>query len=149
MRRKWAAVVAARLAARGLARQARVFAEDAQMALARLEPGGSLRRVFVHFPDPWWKKRHQKRLLMRAGFLDQIARLLEPGGEFFVQTDVQERARAYETLVSLDQRFVPRGDAPSDPHLADNPYGARSPRERRAIRDGLPVSRLRWVRTGG
>jgi tRNA (guanine-N7-)-methyltransferase len=30
--------------------------------------------------------------------------------------------------------------------MADNPYGARSPRERRAIADGLPVHRLRFVR---
>ena len=105
-----------------------------------------MRRVFVHFPDPWWKKRHQKRLVVQDGFLDEIARLLEPGGELFVQTDVEERAAGYEELVALDARFVPAGDAPGSPRLAENPYGARSPRERRAIADGLPVHRLRWKR---
>jgi len=104
--------------------------------------------VFVHFPDPWWKKRHRKRLVVRDAFLDQVARLLEPGGELFVQTDVEERATAYEGLVGLDERFRPAGDAPSSPRLADNPYGARSPRERRAIADGLPVHRLRYERVG-
>ncbi len=146
IRRKWAAIVDARLAARGLGARARVFAEDARYALPRLVPDGAVRRFFVHFPDPWWKKRHAKRLLVREGFLDDIARLLEPSGELFVQTDVEERAKGYEDLVSVDERFVPAGDAPGSPHLGENPYGARSPREHRAIADGLPVHRLRWTR---
>jgi tRNA (guanine-N7-)-methyltransferase len=146
VRRKWASVVDARLKARGLGARARVFAEDASFALQRLEPGGSVKRVFVHFPDPWWKKRHQKRLVIREEFIGQVARLLDLGGELFVQTDVEERAGAYEALVAGEARFAPHGDSPGSPRLADNPYGARSPRERRAISDGLPVHRLRWVR---
>jgi tRNA (guanine-N7-)-methyltransferase len=146
IRRKWASIVDARLAKRGLGGRARVFAEDAQYALPRLAPDGSVRRVFVHFPDPWWKKRHQKRLVVRDGFLEQVARLLEVGGELFVQTDVEERAEAYAQLVGLDERFVPAGDAAGSPRMADHPYVARSPRERRAIADGLPVYRMRWVR---
>jgi tRNA (guanine-N7-)-methyltransferase len=146
VRRKWATIVDRRLAARGLGARARVFAEDASLALARLSPDATVRRVFVHFPDPWWKKRHQKRLVVRDRFVDQVVRLLEPGGELFVQTDVEERAQEYETLVSFDPRLLPHGDQAGSPRLGDNPYGARSPRERRAIADGLPVHRLRWVR---
>jgi tRNA (guanine-N7-)-methyltransferase len=146
IRRKWASIVDGRLSAKGFGVRARVFAEDARIALPRLGPDRSVRRFFVHFPDPWWKKRHAKRLLVRAGFLDEIARLLEPGGELFVQTDVEERAAGYEEIASLDDRFVADGDAPGSPRLADNPYAARSSRERRAIADGLPVHRLRWRR---
>jgi tRNA (guanine-N7-)-methyltransferase len=148
VRRKWATIVDGRLRARGFAERARVFAEDAREALPRLGPDGSVRRVFVHFPDPWWKKRHQKRLLLRDSFLDEVARLLGPDGELFVQTDVEERALAYESLVEGDARFQPAGDLPGSARMADNPYGARSPRERRAIADGLPVHRLRFVRRG-
>jgi tRNA (guanine-N7-)-methyltransferase len=146
IRRKWAAVVDARLARRGLAHRARVFAADARDALPRLGPDASVRRVFVSFPDPWWKKRHQKRLVLRDDFLDQVARLLEPAGELFVQTDVEERATWYETLVGGDPRFASAGDRPGSPRVADHGYGARSPRERRAIADGLPVVRMRWTR---
>lgn len=149
VRRKWASVVDGRLASRGLAARARVFAEDAADALPRIGPAGTIRRVFVHFPDPWWKKRHQKRLLVRETFVAEVARLLEPAGELFVQTDVAERAAAIEALVSLSPLLAPAGDAPESPRLADNPYDARSPRERRAITDGLPVHRMRWVRRSG
>lgn len=144
IRRKWAAIVDGRLAKRGLAARARVFAEDAGFALRRIDPDGSVRRVYLHFPDPWWKKKHQKRLVMKDALLGEVARLLEPGGELFVQTDVEERARLYAGLVELDPRFVPHGDVPGAPHLADHDYVARSPRERRAIADGLPVHRMRW-----
>lgn len=149
IRRKWAAIVDGRLAKRGLAARARVFAEDAAHALARIVPDACVRRVFLHFPDPWWKKRHAKRLVMKDAFLAQVARLLEPGGELFVQTDVEERAAEYEALVGLEPRFVPAGDAPPSPRLADHGYVARSPRERRAIADGLPVHRMRWTRAAG
>jgi tRNA (guanine-N7-)-methyltransferase len=147
IRRKWAAIVDGRLAQRGLAPRARVFAEDARTALPRLGPDGCLRRVFVSFPDPWWKKRHRKRLVVRDGFIEMVARLLEPGGEFFVQTDVAERADAYEDLVSVHPLFVAAGDGvAASPRMADHPYVARSPRERRALADRLPIHRLRWRR---
>jgi tRNA (guanine-N7-)-methyltransferase len=148
IRRKWATIVDARLAKRGLGPRARVFAEDARHALKRLGPDGSVRRFFVHFPDPWWKKRHQKRLVVRGGLLEEVVRLLEPEGELFVQTDVEERALEYESLAGLEPHLVPAGDAPGSPRIADNPYVARSPRERRAIADGLPVYRMRWRAAG-
>jgi tRNA (guanine-N7-)-methyltransferase len=72
-----------------------------------------------------------------------LARVLAPEGELFVQTDVAERAQAYVRAVEAEPRFEP---AAGGPEVADNPYGARSPRERRAMADGLPVQRLAWRR---
>ena len=109
-------------------------------------PDASVRRFFAHFPDPWWKKRHQKRLMLAPLLLDHVARLLERGGELFVQTDVEERAAELESQLAGDTRFAPNGDAPDSPRISDHPYVARSPRERRAMADGLPIFRMRWRR---
>mgnify|MGYP003873453565 CR=1 FL=1 len=146
IRLKWAHIVDGRLLKAGLRERARVLAEDAKAALARLEPGASVRTVFLHFPDPWWKKRHEKRLVMGDILLDQIARLLIVGGELFIQTDVEERAALYSEQVSAHPAFEPAGDLDGSPNLLENPYAARSPREHRAIADGLPVHRLRYRR---
>jgi tRNA (guanine-N7-)-methyltransferase len=146
IRKKWAAVGDARLAAQGHARRARVFCEDARLALPRLGPDGVLARVYLHFPDPWWKKKHTKRLVMGDVFLAEVARLLGPGAELFVQTDVEERAELYERVVSTHGAFAPAGDVAGDARLAQNPFDARSPREHRAIADGLPVHRFSWKR---
>jgi tRNA (guanine-N7-)-methyltransferase len=146
IRRKWATVGNGRLAKHGFGERAHVFCEDARLALPRLRPNGSVRRVFLHFPDPWWKKRHQKRLVMGDVFMTEVARLLEPGGELLIQTDVEERAELYAGVVSQHEAFVPAGDVEGSPTIADNPFDARSPREHRAILDGLPVHRMLWRR---
>lgn len=144
IRKKWAAVGDARLAKNGHAARARVFCEDARLALPRLGPAASVARAFLHFPDPWWKKRHQKRLVMGDVFLDEVARLLVGGGQLYVQTDVEERAELYENVVASHAAFEPTGDVAGSPRVAENPFGARSPREHRAIADGLPVWRMLW-----
>jgi tRNA (guanine-N7-)-methyltransferase len=152
--RKWTTLVNDRLARLGLAPRGRVFCDDARLlALPRLEPPGKVACVYMHFPDPWWKKRHQKRLVMGTTFLDEAARLLAPGGELFVQTDVEERAETYETQIAAHPAFAPYGDAADaasrgSSRLAEHPYGARSHRERRAIDDAIPIYRLRFRRVG-
>lgn len=146
IRLKWAQIVDERLGKRGHHDRARVFAEDAKAALARLAPEGSVDRFFVHFPDPWWKKRHTKRLVMGNQLLDSVVWLLRDEGELFVQTDVDFRAEGYESVVEGYDDLEPFGDVEGLPFLAKNPYGARSNREVRADEDGLPVTRMRWRR---
>jgi len=146
IRRKWAAVGDARLAKEGHATRARVLCEDARLALPRLGPSGGVQRAFLHFPDPWWKKKHTKRLVMGDVFMNEVARLLSPRGELYIQTDVEERATQYASVVGAHEAFVAAGDVEGSPTVAENPYGARSPREHRAIADGLPVYRMRWLR---
>lgn len=142
VRRKWATVVDERLRARGFGERARVFAEDAREVLPRLL-AGSVDRIFVHFPDPWWKKRHAKRLVVTREFARQCGRVLAPGGELFVQTDVPERAAEYERILDGEPLLEPVNGVP---RLVENPFGARSPREHRALLDGLPVYRLLYRR---
>lgn len=146
IRLKWSALVDERLRKHGLGVRARVLNADAREALPRLRPDASVARFFLHFPDPWWKKRHTKRLVMGPALLDAIARLLEDGGEVFVQTDVEERAALYAEQLGAHPALEPAGDAPGSPYLAANPYGALSPREHHAVADGLPVTRLRYRR---
>jgi tRNA (guanine-N7-)-methyltransferase len=145
IRLKWASLVDERVRELGHAARGRVFAEDIRVALPRLR-AGSLSRVFIHFPDPWWKKRHQKRRLAQADVMDHLARAMSVDGELFVQTDVWDTAQAYRQAIEGLSQFEPHGDAPGSPLLSENPYGARSPRERRVMADGMPVTRLRYRR---
>ncbi len=139
LKAKWAYKVEERRRAEGL-ENARAFRADARELLARSGPEGCLQRMYVHFPDPWWKKRHGKRRVLGEALLDDVARLLAPGGELFVQTDVEDRADDYERLLEAHPAFEPaRADGF---RIDENPFGARSNREVRADEDGLPVHRL-------
>jgi tRNA (guanine-N7-)-methyltransferase len=147
IRLKWASLVDQRLHELGFAERGRVFAEDIRFALPRFA-ASTLSRAFVNFPDPWWKKKHAKRRLASGGVIGELARLLRPGGELFVQTDVEDTAEAYRSAIEARTEFEPFGDEVGSALLAENPYGARSPRERRVIASGLPVTRLRYRRAG-
>lgn len=142
IRRKLATLLDERLAAQKLL-HARCYAEDAGVALPRLGPDGAVAHVVVHFPDPWWKKRHQKRLVLKDEFVTQLARLVAPGGTVLVQTDVASRAEEYLARFIAAPEFVNVGDpwVPESPHAP-----ARSNREARAIADGLPVWRMLFRR---
>ena len=135
---KWAFKVEERLRKYGLDR-ARAFAGDAREILHRSGPDGCLDVVFLHFPDPWWKRRHDKRRVLNDAFTDDIVRLLRPGGVFYVQTDVEDRGAMFRDLLRDHGAFDLEGE---DGFVADNPYGARSNREIRAEEDGLPVFRI-------
>jgi tRNA (guanine-N7-)-methyltransferase len=141
VRAKWVCQVDARLRRDGLEGRVRVLLADARELLARSGPEGSVGRVFVHFPDPWWKKRHSKRRVVDGAFVAQVARLLAPEGVLYIQTDVPERAELYESLLRAEGAFG------SVERLLENPFGARSNREHRAAEDGLPVYRLLATRT--
>ena len=69
----------------------RIWDEDARDLMAALETD-SLDRAFILFPDPWPKARHQKRRLIQASFLTELARILKPGGQVRFATDVRSYA---------------------------------------------------------
>lgn len=55
--------------------------------VVRILAESSLDRVYVLFPDPWRKKRHYSRRILQADFINDLARILKPGGELRIGTD--------------------------------------------------------------
>lgn len=64
----------------------RLFEGDGRDIIEAL-PDASLSRFFLLFPDPWPKTRHHKRRFLQMEMLDQLARVLKPGGELRFATD--------------------------------------------------------------
>ena len=58
----------------------RVYHHDAVEVLEREITDASLDEVRIYFPDPWHKKRHQKRRLLNPAFAALLVRKLAPGG---------------------------------------------------------------------
>jgi tRNA (guanine-N7-)-methyltransferase len=107
---------------------------------------GSVDRVYLNFPDPWFKRRHHDRRMIDAALADAIAIVARAGADVFVQTDVWDIALdAMEVFERADDRFENRaGDWRF--WRGGNPYGARSWREQNAEETGLPVWRLMFLR---
>jgi tRNA (guanine-N7-)-methyltransferase len=98
----------------------RVCHAEALDFLTRRVPDGSLEALHVYHPDPWPKKRHHKRRLISAGFLDQAARVLAPGGHLRITTDHEAYRAAIARLLAEQSALAGRewdGEDP-DTHFA-------------------------------
>lgn len=114
----------------------RLMIVNAAEALATTIPEGSVRELRVWFPDPWHKKRHQKRRLITAEFARLAARILEPGGAWRLATDWQDYADQILTVLSSAEGFDFSGDwAPRFSGRPVTRFEGKGVRVDRAIRD--------------
>lgn len=72
--------------------------------LDRFPPAG-LAAVHVFFPDPWPKRAHHKRRLVRPDVVAVLADRLEPGGRLLFATDDAGYAAHADVVVAADGRF--------------------------------------------
>jgi tRNA (guanine-N7-)-methyltransferase len=95
----------------------RIIQHDAVEVLRDMIAANSLDGVHIFFPDPWHKARHNKRRLIQAPFIAQLAQKLKPGGYIHVATDWQDYAE--QVLAVLNEEpllentaagFAPRPD---------------------------------------
>lgn len=82
----------------------RVWPDDARPLIDRL-PRQSLDRVFILFPDPWPKRRQQKRRLIQPAFLDSLHPKMKPGSTLRFATDVKGYADEALLMILTDGRF--------------------------------------------
>lgn len=125
---------------------ARMLGADAKLVFARYLPSGSVEGVHIYFPDPWWKRKHHRRRLFTRSFLDQVARVLPPGGLFHAWTDVGDYFAMMVEIVGQHPLFSRLPDPPEKTPRDDLDY--RTSFERKKRRAGLPIHRGLWQRVG-
>jgi tRNA (guanine-N7-)-methyltransferase len=125
-------------------RNLRLICHDAVDVLRQQIADKSFSRVNLYFPDPWPKKRHHKRRLLQADFLDAVASKLVAGGTLYIATDWQNYAEHIDNVVavhnalSLRERRVHHGEAPLDRPTTKF--------ERRGVARGHEIAEWRLVR---
>ena len=138
---KYARFAAAGLAKRGLT-NAVVVIGDAIRLFHELLPDRSLGAVHVYFPDPWWKKRHKKRRLMRESFVADLQRTLQPGGRLHFWSDVEEYFHTTLELLAAQTDLEGPFDVPEAAAEHDLDYHTHF--ERRMRLYGEPVYRAEF-----
>jgi tRNA (guanine-N7-)-methyltransferase len=118
---------------------------QAQLHMHEVFADGSVDRVYLNFPDPWFKVKHRVRRMIDRRLALAIHRALRDGGEVFIQSDVWEVALdAMEVFERLPERYATVAGEWSF-WREGNPYGARSWREQNAEETGLPIWRMRYA----
>lgn len=106
----------------------------------------SVSRAFLLFPDPWPKARHHKRRFVNRQNLDQLHRILKPGAEFRVASDIDDYIRWTLREVTRHGGFEWTAEQPDDWRIrpADWP---QTRYEAKALREGRNSAYLRFRRS--
>ena len=95
----------------------RIVQHDAVDVLEHMIAPASLAGVHVFFPDPWQKKKHNKRRLIQGPFVHQLATHVAPGGYLHCATDWQPYAEQMLAVLSAEpllantaESYAPRPD---------------------------------------
>jgi tRNA (guanine-N7-)-methyltransferase len=95
-------------------------------------PDACLSRVWLNYPDPWPKARHHRRRFVTPGYLVPLARVMAPGAELRLATDIADYARqAREEVPAAGFVAVSDGAVPWDGWVSTR-YEQKALREGRA-----------------
>ena len=111
----------------------RVIRHDAVEVLEHMIGDGTLAAIHVFFPDPWPKKRHHKRRLVRPDVAALLARKLAPGGTLHAATDWTDYAEQMQAVFAAEPLLeaAARGFTSRPP----TKFASRGQRLGHAIRD--------------
>jgi tRNA (guanine-N7-)-methyltransferase len=96
----------------------RIISHDAVEVIDHMLPLASLDGVHIFFPDPWHKKRHNKRRLIQQPLIAKLAARLKVGGYIHCATDWQEYAEQILEVLSAEPLLKNRADPVKDAALA-------------------------------
>ncbi|MGH1372034.1 MAG: tRNA (guanosine(46)-N7)-methyltransferase TrmB [Cellvibrionaceae bacterium] len=83
----------------------KVYMADAIDVLDDCIADESLDRFQLYFPDPWHKKKHNKRRIVQPAFIEKIKTKLKPGGLIHMATDWEAYADHMMEVMSLADGF--------------------------------------------
>ncbi|MCE4557618.1 tRNA (guanosine(46)-N7)-methyltransferase TrmB [Pelomonas cellulosilytica] len=92
----------------------RIVQHDAVEVLRDMLGEGALAGVHIFFPDPWHKKRHNKRRLIQPDFVAQLAKHLAPGGYLHCATDWQPYAEQMLEVLSAEPALANTAEGYAD-----------------------------------
>jgi len=105
-RRKMRILKVERAALRMKLENIRLLCAENFSAVEKLVPPGSVSTYYLFFPDPWPKRRHHRRRLFGAAFLDAVQRTLRAGGKIHIATDHLDYFSIIRNILAADSRFA-------------------------------------------
>ena len=122
----------------------RVMRHDAVEVIENMLADGSLDGIHIFFPDPWHKKRHNKRRLIQAPFVAKLLPKLKSGGYIHLATDWEEYAmQMLEVLNGFPEELQNTAEtyAPTPAYRPETKFEARGKRLGHGVWDLVFVKR--------
>ena len=106
---------------------------------------GQLKRVSIQFPDPWFKRKHFKRRVLKTNILNSIAKAMSKDGEIFIQSDIFKLIE-YMTKMIDENRYFTRKNVGDLRSIDKNPYNVMTDREIFSLKKNLLIYRVMYIR---
>ncbi len=106
----------------------RIISHDAIEVIETALADNSLTGVQLFFPDPWHKKRHHKRRIVQADFLDSLSRILMVDGFFHAATDWENYAEHIKDTLLAHPKFSQIDNTPFADQRPKTKFEARGER---------------------
>ncbi len=106
---------------------------------------GQLKRVSIQFPDPWFKRKHFKRRVLKTNILNSIAKAMSNDGEIFIQSDIFKLIESMTNTIDKN-RYFNRKDLGDLRFIDENPYNVKTDREIFSIKKNLLIYRAIYIR---
>lgn len=116
-------------------------ANNSLRPLLRSLPVGRLQYVSIQFPDPWFKRKHQKRRVVQPELIEALAEALAPNSKVFIQSDVEEVAVEMRDRLAAHPAFT----CIHDGWLDSNPLPIPTERETSTMERGEAVYQSLFV----
>lgn len=124
-------------------RNLRLVEANAPEVLEHLLPEASIDELWIFFPDPWHKSKHNKRRLIAPGFPALAARALRDGGTLRLATDWQDYAVQMRDVLADAPALIPEFDGDWAPRFDGRTMTAF---ERKGIAKGRDIRDLTYRR---
>lgn len=118
----------------------RCLLANASHHLPPMLPPGEVVFLSVNFPDPWYKKRHHKRRVVDAAWLEAMAPALAPGAYIHAMSDYLPIAQQMREALRDSPAFI--DDHPGDAWPETSTTGLTSEREQTHLARGEPIYRM-------
>ena len=115
----------------------RILLQDATEILLHRFTECSLDTVLIYFPDPWPKKRHHKRRILRSDFLHNLALCLKPNGLLHIATDCSHYGQTILDCIALEPLLI--NLAPPDKNVEPLHWRTITKYEAQGIQRGHPI----------
>ena len=106
----------------------------------------NVKSISFNFPDPWFKKRHNKRRVIQPGLINILSNLLQSGSLIFIKTDVKDLFDYMDFTITNNSNFKTIDKKDFNYSECFNPNKFKTDREKYAMENKLDIYENIYIR---
>jgi len=106
----------------------------------------NVKSISFNFPDPWFKKKHNKRRVIQTELINILSNLLQRGSLIFIKTDVKDLFDYMDLTISTNYNFKTIHKEDFNYSESFNPYKFKTDREKYVIEKNLDIYEKIYIR---